>query len=347
MCLKSVVRQRMKVNILLHTYSREPFGGLKQQYELANRLDADVVVYHSLDIGWEPRALAGMVRLNLRGEIPWFDLKVRARFLRRIRPRLLRKADVTIVCSATTAAALRRTDRTGRIVYVVYEYPVWKGDHDDLKRQLELALTRPDIDYIASSTATENMLYEFDSPPVAKITCAIDVPDPPHTKRGVVGFALRPEPYKGAAEMLKAIALVRERHDVPFECFGRYPGLEPVGGLRMLGTITDAALLDFYRRCLVFVSPSYAEGWGLTSAEAMANGAAVVVTDDGGSADFAVDGQTALVVPRRSPEAIANAVCELLENDVLRGRVVAGGLARAQEMSWDRCIADFERVLGS
>jgi glycosyltransferase involved in cell wall biosynthesis len=337
----------MRVNILLHTFCREPFGGLKQQYELANRLDADVVVYHSLNIGWQPRAVAGMVRLNLRGEIPWFDLKVRARFLPRINPRLLRKADVTIVSSANTANAIRRTDRTGRIVYVVYEYPVWRGEDDDLKRRLALALTRPDIDYIASSTATANMLHEFDSPPVAMITCAIDVPDPAQTRRDMVGFALRPEPYKGAAEMFKAITLVRQRHDITFECFGRYPGLEPVAGLRMLGTVTDAELLDFYRRCLVFVSPSYAEGWGLASVEAMANGAAVVLTDDGGSADFAAHGDTALVVPPRSPEAIADAVCALLENDALRRRVAAGGFARAQEMTWDRFVAEFERVLGT
>ncbi len=179
---------------------------------------------------------------------------------------------------------------TGRIVYVVYEYPVWKGDRDDLKRAAGAGVDpcRHRL-HRCSSAATENMLRRVRLAAGRQDHLRHRRPRPaPHeTGRGRAS-ALRPEPYKGAAQMLKAIPLVRERATTcTFECFGRYPGLWRVGGLTMLGTVTDAAARrTLTRRRLVFVSPSYAEGWGLTSAEAMANGAALVVTDDGGSRRF-------------------------------------------------------------
>ena len=154
-------------------------------------------------------------------------------------------------------------------------------------------------------------------------------------------------PHKDHATLLRALRLVRARHpELRFECFGRFAGAGALPeGLTAHGYLDDDALLAFYRRCMVFVSPSYAEGWGLTAAEAMANGAAVIVAEDGGSRDFAFDGRTALVVPPRDPVSIAEAVSTLVDNTSLRSRIVAGGLARSREMSWGRLVTDFDRVL--
>lgn len=350
---------------MLHDFSRSvPFGGFKQQYELANRLARighDVAIYHSLNLHGRafirPRVDVGVVRHNLRGRsmLGWFDLAegVRSRYLPRIVPRLLRQADATIISSARIAERIpRRTDRTGRLLYVVYEYPVWRHGSFELKKSLRDALRRRDIDYVACSSAVEDILREAGTEPIAKIICGIDLPDPaeipPVLERDqVVGFALRPEPYKGAREMMEAIPIVLGSNPhVRFECFGRFAkGLSPAEGLTMHGYLDGGELQAFYRRCSIFVSPSYAEGWGLTSAEAMANGAATIVTDDGGSRDFAIDGASALVVPPRDPAAIASAIHTLLSDTQLRERIANGGLSEAKKMDWEEIVAAFDELL--
>lgn len=357
----------MKLNILLHDFSRDqPFGGLKQQYEFANRLSRlghDVAVYHSLNFDRSalarPRSLLGLAGHNARGSraIRWFglDSRVRCRYLPRIAPRLLRRADATIISSARVAERIPQASaRTGTIFYVVYEFPVWRYGRDDLKDLLASALQRDDVTYIASSEAVEEMLAELGVTAAAKITCGIELPEleaiPPTADREpVVGFALRPEPYKGARDMLEAIRVVRSRHpELRFECFGRFSDdLEIPEGLDLLGYIDDDKLGAFYRRCQIFVSPSYSEGWGLTAAEAMANGAAVVVTDDGGSRDFATHRETALVVPPRDPESLAAAISTLAEDGSLRDRIVSQGVVRSREMSWSRSVGDLERIVAS
>ena len=65
----------MKLNILLHDFSRrKPFGGIKQQYELANRLAEvgyDVAIYHSLNLTGPQFARAThCVRLG-QAQPPW------------------------------------------------------------------------------------------------------------------------------------------------------------------------------------------------------------------------------------------------------------------------------------
>jgi glycosyltransferase involved in cell wall biosynthesis len=77
----------------------------------------------------------------------------------------------------------------------------------------------------------------------------------------------------------------------------------------------------------------------------MANGAAVVVTENGGSSDFAIDRATALVVPPSEPRSIADATITLLRDESLRARIVSCGIARSQDMSWDRSTAQLAALL--
>jgi glycosyltransferase involved in cell wall biosynthesis len=356
----------MRINLLLHDFSSsQPFGGLKVQYEFANRLAArghDVQVIHSLNFASrvlrDPRSLAGLIRANVRGgrAIEWFELdeRVGCRFLPRIAPTLLRAADVTVIDSFVVAERIPHvTHRTGPVLHIVYEYPVWQCGTPSLRERLIHSLRRPEISHVATSAAVEGMLAELEVQQVAKITCGIDLPEasPDNAadtpRQPIIGFALRPEPHKGIDDMLDAIALIRARNpQARFECFGRDPTRSALPrDLTAHGYLDDAALSDFYRRCVVFVYPSHAEGWGLPAAEAMAHGAAVVVTANGGSSDFAVDRETALVVPPHDPPAIADAVSELLNDSSLRARMVSRGLDRCRLMSWERAVDQLEALL--
>jgi glycosyltransferase involved in cell wall biosynthesis len=100
---------------------------------------------------------------------------------------------------------------------------------------------------------------------------------------------------------------------------------------------------------MIFVSPSYAEGFGLPAAEAMANGAAVVVTDNGGSADFAHHEETALVVAPRDAQALADAILLLLDDAETRASIVSTGIEASRGMTWsqasERMLALLEAIV--
>jgi L-malate glycosyltransferase len=108
-----------------------------------------------------------------------------------------------------------------------------------------------------------------------------------------------------------------------------------------------AALADrIYNDSRVFLQPSYHEGFGYTAVEAMACGCALVTTDNGGSRDYAMDGETALVVPPGDPAALAGAAERLLRDDAQRARLAdAGSALTRRRFDWDDTAALLERHL--
>jgi L-malate glycosyltransferase len=93
---------------------------------------------------------------------------------------------------------------------------------------------------------------------------------------------------------------------------------------------------EVYNRCRVFVQASKVEGFGFTAVEAMACGCALVTSDNGGSRDYAVHGQTALVSDPTDVGAMAGHVEQLLRDDALRRRVATAGTKLVAGFDWDR-----------
>jgi glycosyltransferase involved in cell wall biosynthesis len=79
----------------------------------------------------------------------------------------------------------------------------------------------------------------------------------------------------------------------------------------------------------VAVSTSDYEGFGLTSAEAMAAGLPVVATAVGGVPDVVVDGETGVLVPVDDAVALAGALSRLASDTAARAAFGAAGQARA------------------
>jgi len=77
----------------------------------------------------------------------------------------------------------------------------------------------------------------------------------------------------------------------------------------------DRSEVTLYRKaCDIFVAPSRSEGLGNAFVSALASRLPLITTGVGGIADYAVDGETAWIVPVDNPQAIARKVKEVLEN---------------------------------
>ena len=78
---------------------------------------------------------------------------------------------------------------------------------------------------------------------------------------------------------------------------------------------------EVYRQATVVALPSYREGLPKSLLEAGATARALVTTDVPGCRDVVAHDQTGLLVPARDPDALADAVGQLLIDDGLRERL--------------------------
>jgi glycosyltransferase involved in cell wall biosynthesis len=110
--------------------------------------------------------------------------------------------------------------------------------------------------------------------------------------------------------------------------------------VKLLGPVSDEAMLVCYARALgVFFGP-FGEDYGLVALEAMRAGKPVITcTDSGEPARFVVDGETGAVVPPE-PEAVAAAIDALWANAGRAAAMGRAGRARydALDISWDRVV---------
>jgi glycosyltransferase involved in cell wall biosynthesis len=94
----------------------------------------------------------------------------------------------------------------------------------------------------------------------------------------------------------------------------------------------------------VFVSAEKGAGWSNQTIEAMACGVPVVCTRSG-TRDFAVPGETALVVPRTAGH-LARAIRRIMDDAALRAQLAQAGRAKAAEFPWERTADELLAALG-
>jgi glycosyltransferase involved in cell wall biosynthesis len=171
--------------------------------------------------------------------------------------------------------------------------------------------------------------------------------DSAHERPIDVAMLSHPFPQKGWAVGRDCLELLSAERDLAAVVFGATSPEPPAppGTRVLIGPDHPTLASEVYGRTKVFVQPSLVEGFGYTPVEAMACGAALVTTDNGGSRDYADDERTALVVPSGDAGALAAAVRRLLDDDVLRLRLAEAGRARAAGFRWERTGATLDANL--
>jgi glycosyltransferase involved in cell wall biosynthesis len=99
------------------------------------------------------------------------------------------------------------------------------------------------------------------------------------------------------------------------------------------------SMVAFYESLTIFVFPSLVEGFGLPPLEAMACGAAVVLSDSGGVREYARHEQNCLMVPPADPGAIRHAIERLIGDPRLLHTIVENGYTTAKRFPESRFVA--------
>ncbi|MBU6419807.1 MAG: glycosyltransferase family 4 protein [Proteobacteria bacterium] len=101
-------------------------------------------------------------------------------------------------------------------------------------------------------------------------------------------------------------------------------------GITFHGPLPHGAVLAAMNRAAIVVVPSrWAEPFGLTALEAMATGAALVTTGQGGLREVA--GEAALYTPPGDADALAETLAVLTKDAAIRDALAEAGRARARE----------------
>jgi glycosyltransferase involved in cell wall biosynthesis len=87
---------------------------------------------------------------------------------------------------------------------------------------------------------------------------------------------------------------------------------------------------------MLFLYTSYVEGFGLPPLEAMACGTPVVMTDNKGSRDFAVNGFNALISQLGDVKSLVDNLLKVLQDDKLRDKLIENGLETAKKFTWEK-----------
>jgi glycosyltransferase involved in cell wall biosynthesis len=181
------------------------------------------------------------------------------------------------------------------------------------------------------------------------------------THAPVVGNIGALVPHKGQRHLIDAAALVlRDVPDARVVILGEgelRSSLEhQVKGLHLEKHVLLPGFRDDVLALLkgfdIFVMSSETEGLGTSILDAMACGKPVVGTKTGGIPEVVEDGVTGFLVEPRDPRALARAITTLLQDESLRTRMGAAGLARLREhFTVDRMVGEtlgvYEQVLGA
>lgn len=153
-------------------------------------------------------------------------------------------------------------------------------------------------------------------------------------------------PHKNLETLLKAFAvLIREKKDIHLVLCGQEDyfyrrllkrinemGLE--GRVIHLGLVSDEVLDTLYRNAVLYVFPSYEEGFGLPGLEAMQRGIPVVASRS--SCLGEIYGDAAVYIDPSNSEDMYQVMLTYINDSSLRNDLIRKGRERVKHYSWEQ-----------
>lgn len=155
--------------------------------------------------------------------------------------------------------------------------------------------------------------------------------------------------HKNIPNLIKALKELREEYnvnDLSLVITGKedpyYPEvLQAVEKLKLsnnvifTGLVNEEELIDLYNEAMIYTFPSLYEGFGLPILEAMACGTPVAASDVSSIPEICGKGNAVFFNPEEVKD-IAQKINSLYSNEDMRDKLIAHGLRRKEEFSWDK-----------
>lgn len=111
--------------------------------------------------------------------------------------------------------------------------------------------------------------------------------------------------------------------------------------------IAEKVTLEHYRSADLFVLPSLRDSYGFVFLEAMSQGLPCLGADINGMPEMIEHGKSGYIVPRQSPEQIAQAIIRYYADPGNKQRMAEAAIQRVRErFTWDVVMGKINRVMG-
>jgi glycosyltransferase involved in cell wall biosynthesis len=152
--------------------------------------------------------------------------------------------------------------------------------------------------------------------------------------------------WKGWEDFVEAFALL-DKGEIGLRVLAssRFPYPLPPGPYAGIHPKDDQELVSLYQTAAVYVHPGWLEGCPLAPLEAMACGTPVVAAASEGILEYAINGENCLLVPPKSPTALAEAIHRVVNDNALCSRLINGGFETVKRFAWPKMADQFEELL--
>lgn len=345
---------KLKISFVLSGVSKKPIGGFKVVYEYANRLSErgyqckilfmcqDTLKSYKFLI---PFVRKLMVKVLVSYFPRWFKLapKVKKVAIFDWTDSEVPDADAIIVAPNTGAYLVNRLSETkGKKYYLIQGFENWANTSEEqLYDTYNLGMTN-----IVVAKWLKKIVDEHSKAEAVYIPNGLDFEvfgiDNPIGEREAQSVAMlyHSNAVKGCKYGLRAIEILKQKYpQMRAHLFGvpERPSNLPEW-IEYTQNASQKQLRAIYNKTAIFICPTIMEGFGLTGAESMACGCALVSTEYAGVLEYAVNNENALLSPVKDAEALAVNVEKLFTNTKLRIEIAAKGNQNIQTLSWEKSV---------
>jgi glycosyltransferase involved in cell wall biosynthesis len=307
------------------------------------------------------RYVAGKLNSSLYLPESWFHLhpSIETRWIWRCGPELSAQFDVSIIAGHEAGGDVLEEGAggpraRGKLLYLFQEYEYYMIGGETVRSQIEALIRQVDM-VVAISPAAREVAAAVRGPRgVHLVSNGVEFEKyfvsgrRSFGDRKTLGFAFREEDFKRSGDVVAALSRLRSKgllQGVTCWAYGtrRRPGLPD--WIRYHYRASDSKLRELLNSTAVFVVASLFEGWGLPGAEAMACGAALVTTRNGGCEAYAIHMENALLCAPGNVEELAEAIRRLLQDLELAERIATRGHDSIQTFTWETAAAGFLRCM--
>ncbi|MBS4216905.1 glycosyltransferase family 4 protein [Bacillus sp. FJAT-49711] len=346
----------MKITFILPCYPNKPIGGLRIVYEYANELVArghEVTAIHPAYLvhsAYGNNMKAGST-LPPPPPVHWqkIDARVKMEYVPYLGEENIPDADSIIATAWYTADYVNQySPAKGAKFYLIQSYEIWDGPEKLVNQTWHYPMNK-----IVVSRWLHKIGEKMGATDLKYIPNAIDhekfrITTPIGKRPNKIAMLFSNNEIKGAMDGLKAILLAKkEIPELEVVCFGVPKRNRAIPkGIQYIRNPTQKQLVEeIYNGSSMYLCPSWIEGWGLPSSEAMACGCALISTKNGGVEDFAKHNHTALLSPIKNPKKLAEHIIRLAKDDVYRMQIAKNGIETIKQFNYKRSTDLLEEYL--
>lgn len=364
----------MKLTFVLPGFPSKPTGGFKIIYSYADFLAGngyDVTIIHMYMMPAEKRfkvkfgkitllftllkIIIRKVQLKISNKSLWdtswysFKNKVNFKFEWFPKERIIPNADAIFATAYETADFINNLSKSkGEKFYFIQHFETWSASESEIIRTWKLPMNNI---VIASWLQQISNSFEIEScliPNFIDTSNFFQIKRIESKQRDSVVMLYHFLTIKGSKDGIEALKHIKiENPQINIILFGTVerPYNMPNDFTYFQNPDKDFLRDEIYNRAVIYLMPSYKEGWGLTATEAMACGATLVSTDNGGVNDFAINNKTAIITPVSDVKAMISGIQLLLDNPEMRISMAYMGMKKIQQFSIEKSGRKLMRLL--